>query len=115
MLMATTQPTLGDSDNAKSEYRYVGLQTVLSLARTSHILHEYAADALWDTIPAFGILVYTLPHDIWSCERVGGGNANATASFELVRATSSSFCDVLGSPSLPVTEFEATTGGRRPR
>ncbi|KAI1790172.1 hypothetical protein LXA43DRAFT_1095697 [Ganoderma leucocontextum] len=60
---------------------YVGLHTVLSLARTSRVLHEHAADALWDTIPAFGILVYTLPRDIWSCAKPVG--ARPTGPLEL--------------------------------
>ncbi|PIL22647.1 hypothetical protein GSI_15339 [Ganoderma sinense ZZ0214-1] len=52
--------------------QFIGLRTVLSLTRTSRALHEHAADALWDTIPGFGILVYSLPREFWRPSSVGG-------------------------------------------
>ncbi|KAM5534995.1 hypothetical protein V8D89_011368 [Ganoderma adspersum] len=52
--------------------QFAGLHTILSLTRTSHVLHEHAADALWHTIPGFGLLVYTFPQEIWRCRGVGG-------------------------------------------
>ncbi|KAI1786374.1 hypothetical protein LXA43DRAFT_1110108 [Ganoderma leucocontextum] len=74
MLIATKTPTTVNRDDGESDDDYVGLHAVLSLARTSRVLHEYAANALWETIPSFGILVYTLPQDIWSSEPLGLGD-----------------------------------------
>ena len=64
-LIATKAPAV-HPHRLKSDYGYVGLLTVFSLTRTSRALHEHAADALRETVPSFGILVYTLPRDIWS-------------------------------------------------
>lgn len=56
-----------DVGNTGPRYRskYAGLTGVLSLARTSRKLHEYAVDAIWNTLPGYGFLVYTLPQDAW--------------------------------------------------
>ena len=79
MLMAMREPQ-GDSH----EPAYVGLRTVVSLARTSRVLHEPAVDAIWDTIPAFGLLAYTLPQDVWTGEWIGRNMYHDT-TWEVVR------------------------------
>ncbi|KAI1790175.1 hypothetical protein LXA43DRAFT_1017743 [Ganoderma leucocontextum] len=48
--------------------RYVGLSAVLALTRTSRTFHEHAINALWDTLPGYGCLVFTLPPDAWTIE-----------------------------------------------
>ncbi|PIL22650.1 hypothetical protein GSI_15342 [Ganoderma sinense ZZ0214-1] len=47
---------------------YVGLTAILALTRTSRILHEHALNVLWDTLPGYGCLVFTLPSDAWTIE-----------------------------------------------
>ena len=47
---------------------YVSLSAVLALTRTSRVLHEHAIDVLWDSVPGYGCLVFTLPSDAWSTE-----------------------------------------------
>ncbi|PIL28765.1 hypothetical protein GSI_08809 [Ganoderma sinense ZZ0214-1] len=74
ILIATKTPAVNRRSYGQPNCYYVGLQTVLSLARTSRALHEHAADTLWNTIPSFGVLVYTLPRDIWSYETLGLGD-----------------------------------------
>ncbi|KAI9058490.1 hypothetical protein FKP32DRAFT_1742248, partial [Trametes sanguinea] len=43
-----------------------GGNTLLILARTSRAFHEHALNAIWETIPDYGPLVYTLPGDAWA-------------------------------------------------
>ena len=45
---------------------FIGLRTLPSLATTSHFILEPALDALWDTLPNYGILVYLLRRDAWA-------------------------------------------------
>ena len=45
---------------------FIGLRTLPSLATTSHFFLEPALDALWDTLPNYGILVYLLRRDAWA-------------------------------------------------
>ena len=73
MLIAATKAPAGVNRD-QSDYEYAGLQGVLSLTRTCRLLHEHAADALWESIPSFGVLVYTLPRDIWTCEKLDLGD-----------------------------------------
>ncbi|KAI0769992.1 hypothetical protein C8Q74DRAFT_1202082 [Fomes fomentarius] len=56
---------LGLNVGATGPRYYAGLTGVISLARTSRKLHEYAVDAIWNTLPGYGFLVYTLPQDAW--------------------------------------------------
>ncbi|PIL29896.1 hypothetical protein GSI_07806 [Ganoderma sinense ZZ0214-1] len=42
---------------------FIGLRTLPSLATTSRFFLEPALDALWDTLPDYGILVHLLPKD----------------------------------------------------
>ncbi|TBU31481.1 hypothetical protein BD311DRAFT_120319 [Dichomitus squalens] len=48
----------------------IGLRTLPVLARMAHFLCKPALDALWDTLPDFGVLVYLLPRDAWDMETV---------------------------------------------
>ena len=81
MLIATKAPAV-HPHRLKSDYDYVSLLTVFSLTRTSRALHEHAADALRETVPSFGILVYTLPPDIWSYETLVLGDGLASCGGE---------------------------------
>ncbi|KAM5542204.1 hypothetical protein V8D89_004077 [Ganoderma adspersum] len=47
---------------------FIGLRTLPSLARASRFFLEPALDALWDTLPDYGILVYLLPRDAWAVD-----------------------------------------------
>ena len=49
---------------------YIGFRTLPVLARTSQFLREPALDALWDTLPNYGFLVYALPQDAWEVDIV---------------------------------------------
>ncbi|KAI1790422.1 hypothetical protein LXA43DRAFT_1182464 [Ganoderma leucocontextum] len=49
---------------------YIGLRTLPSLATASHFFLEPTLDALWDTLPDYGILVYLLPRDAWAVDIV---------------------------------------------
>ncbi|KAI1784279.1 hypothetical protein LXA43DRAFT_930294, partial [Ganoderma leucocontextum] len=49
---------------------FIGLRTLPSLATASRFFLEPALDALWDTLPDYGILVYLLPRDAWAVETV---------------------------------------------
>ncbi|OSC97207.1 hypothetical protein PYCCODRAFT_1472010 [Trametes coccinea BRFM310] len=53
-------PTTSDDD--------LGGNSLLVLARTSRAFHEHALNAIWETIPNYSVLVYTLPRDAWSEE-----------------------------------------------
>ncbi|PIL30709.1 hypothetical protein GSI_06877 [Ganoderma sinense ZZ0214-1] len=52
------------------EMDFIGLRTLPSLATTSHFFLEPALDALWYTLPNYGILVYLLPRDAWTVDSV---------------------------------------------
>ena len=52
-----------------SKKTYVGLRAVLALTRTSRVVHEHALNVLWDTLPGYGCLVFTLPSDAWTMEK----------------------------------------------
>ena len=90
ILIFSDRPPVNSSNETqvkdRTRSRYAGMQTVVSLARTSRRLHEHAADALWHTIPAFGVLAFTLPQDMWSCTRTGEYMSTGVL-FEVVRGT----------------------------
>ncbi|KAI0770007.1 hypothetical protein C8Q74DRAFT_866049 [Fomes fomentarius] len=54
-------------DFADSEYRH----SLLSLTVTCRALSEPALNRLWEKLPSFAPLVYTLPRDLWTLERLG--------------------------------------------
>lgn len=49
---------------------FIGLRTLPSLATTSHRFLEPALDALWGTLPSYGVLVHILPRDTWKVRTV---------------------------------------------
>ncbi|TBU45635.1 hypothetical protein BD309DRAFT_1079224 [Dichomitus squalens] len=72
----------------------IGLRTLPVLARTAHFLCEPALDALWDTLPDFGVSVYLLPRDAWDMETVDV--SRAPQSFHYV-ARQNLYCIYSGS------------------
>lgn len=107
ILMGTETPGAFIQGRSPND-QFAGLHTVLSLTRTSRVLHEHAADAIWDTIPGFGLLVYTLPLELWTCRRVGG----PAGPLELVRVINL-FYTLLSSATLPGVKFDPTSGEYR--
>ena len=51
---------------------FLQLRTSPSLARTSRFFLEPVLDALWDTLPDYGILVRLLPKDAWAADVMHG-------------------------------------------
>ena len=51
------------------KYGYSRMRTepdaLLSLARTSRLLHEPAVGSIWKRLPSIAPLIYTLPDDLW--------------------------------------------------
>ncbi|KAI0349590.1 hypothetical protein OH77DRAFT_1490568 [Trametes cingulata] len=58
-----------DRDQERPQW-FLGLNTLLILARTSRVFHEYALNAIWSSIPGYGILLFTLPPDAWTAEEL---------------------------------------------
>ena len=52
---------------------FIGLRTLPSFATASRFFLEPALDALWDTLPDHGILVYVLPKDAWVVDVIDDG------------------------------------------
>ncbi|OJT09910.1 hypothetical protein TRAPUB_13653 [Trametes pubescens] len=49
-------------------YTYTGLAALLALAATSRLFHEHALNVIWNTLPGYSMLVYTLPRDAWTAK-----------------------------------------------
>ena len=66
--------TSGNAEPASPARRvnFIGLRTLPSLARTSRFFLGPVLDALWDTLPDYGILVRLLPKDAWAADVMHG-------------------------------------------
>ena len=62
---------------------FIGLRTMPSLATASRFFLEATLDALWDTLPDYGILVYLLPKDAWAVDEVVEGLDNPNIPLEI--------------------------------
>lgn len=49
-------------------YTYDSQADLVALSTTSRLLHEHAINAIWNTLPDFSMLIYTLPGDSWTAE-----------------------------------------------
>ena len=56
---------LSPSAHVFRPHRREGLKALVSLARTSRLLHEPAVSAIWHTIPNISDILHTLPDDLW--------------------------------------------------
>lgn len=66
-------------------YTYTGLATLLALASTSRLFHEHALNTVWNTLPGYSLLVYTLPRDAWTAKVTRLDRAWSGPITELVR------------------------------
>ncbi|KAH9856790.1 hypothetical protein C2E23DRAFT_749878 [Lenzites betulinus] len=55
------------TDDQPSGFR-PGLDALLFLARTSRAFHDHALNTIWEYLPGYAPLVYTLPKDAWTAE-----------------------------------------------
>ncbi|OJT09908.1 hypothetical protein TRAPUB_13651 [Trametes pubescens] len=60
-----------------------GFATLLAVAITSRFFHEHALNAIWNTLPGYSMLLYTLPRDAWIAEVKPLGQQDLTSITEL--------------------------------
>lgn len=68
-----------------SAHKEKGFASLLALATTSRFFHEHALNAIWNTLPGYSMLLYTLPRDAWTAEVKPLKQPDATPITELVR------------------------------
>lgn len=66
-------------------YTYTGLTTLLALASTSRLFHEHALNTVWNTLPCYSLLIYTLPRDAWTTKVTQPDHTWSSPITELVR------------------------------